>query len=638
MPFQDNDTRRGPLGKLYRRAFMKAGSVAALGGIAGTATATAGETKPDGETGALQEDGSTSSKRMETARRVSPRDFSNHNYERIHSHRKTEALEVLLSEPEINEVAREWIGSFEAYEPLNNHLEMIAVQGPRDVQIEGSLTEDFEITAVDRQTAYGLVDRYANELVAVQLNEPTDASWMEKYSKDEIQRCQVVLEQDEVQSYLEGKDWWPMFKVAESITAFEDYAHAEAGPVAIYAIDDDGGSVVSSWFDVADPDNPKFIDSIVIEEFVEHPPQQIARKVRPNEESVLDKLPNVPEEKRPFYVANNGYHRFDLPPETFEQNNWKVHWKPPVTEGITMQAEYRGKPVFEAMNSPTTFTGYMLPPRNGRSTQEWYFPDETPVFNGDLLFWDIHSIDFGGPGMIARVDYPERDARPAGFRLKSHFHTGAEGKSSLDFHSGMRFGPYNYDISYEFFADGTIRPIWRRAGPGYLTEMLRKHEEHASWDAGRTDNEHVIQHYTSAQAIDVTPGTTDGVTIRRFDGDDWCTPDEEFYEQGDSTKIVRFTNPDGPETIEIPLDEDKELVVVRREPGEIGPAEMQAERAVDMDVETEYYHPSQYVDGQSIQGERVIAWLLMESATGEMPHYAGITNFAHVAELNLKGY
>lgn len=72
---------------------------------------------------------------------------------------------------------------------------------------------------------------------------------------------------------------------------------------------------------------------------------------------------------------------------------------------------------------------------------------------------------------------------------------------------------------------------------------------------------------------------------------------------------------------------------------EIGVGEGTATRVVSgFDIETAFYHPAQYVGGESIEGERVIVWLLMDAAVDQMPHPSGITNFATASELNLKGY
>lgn len=58
----------------------------------------------------------------------------------------------------------------------------------------------------------------------------------------------------------------------------------------------------------------------------------------------------------------------------------------------------------------------------------------------------------------------------------------------------------------------------------------------------------------------------------------------------------------------------------------------------DLDVELDYYHPAQYVDGDQIQNERMILWLLLEASTGEGPHPAGVSRYVAVGELQLKEY
>lgn len=587
-----------------------------------------------GITSGVSAQGNAPGPRIETARHVSPRDFDNHNYERIFSHRKHEAIRILLEDPEVNALARGWISSFEAYDPLTNNLESVSVQGARDVKMEGGIETEFKVTVLGRQVAYGLVDRITNELVALEITEPRDVSWTQWKSGAEeggVERLRTVIEQPEVAEYLEGKPWYPLVKVAEEITAFRDYPHGEVSPVALFVKNAGKLSVASAFIDVSDAANPRFLGWKRIEKFVELAPHELARNITPNAETVLGSIPRVPLEQRPWFTANDGFHRIEEPSETFEQHGWRITWTPPVTQGVTLEASFRGKPVFEAMDSPTTYTGYHLPPRQGRDIASWYFPDDSPVFTGHLLYWDIHSIDFGGPGMLGKIDYSARRGHPAGFRLRTHYHTGAYQKSSVDFHSGLRFGPYNYDISYEFFEDGTVLPIWRRQGPGYVTEHLAHDGEGGARDW-------IVQHYTSAIAIDVTPGTTEGVAVQLFDGNEWKAPEQEFYVEGEPGMIASFRNPAGSERIDIPLDRDKELVVVRRKSDEFGPGEATATRVLDAEAEAAFYHPSQYADRESIQNERVIVWLLMEAATGQMPHPAGLTSFATLGELQLKGY
>lgn len=617
----------------YRRGFMQAAGVATmLGSGAGVVGAQEGG-NDDGGTGRGQQSGN---RRIDTSRRVSPRDFANHNYERIYSARKKEAIEVLLRDPMVNEVASNWVASFQAHEPLTNHLDMVSIQGPEDVRIEGNLDRGvFDITAASRRTIYGIVDRWENELLALEATEPRDVPWQEDYSEDQtaLDRGRFLTQQQQVRQHLDGNQWYPMFKVGESITSAYGLAHMDVSPVLFVVNTGEGVAVVSTFVDVSG-EELELVHVGRIEDFVDIPVQQLARQITPDEESVEGQVPGVPFENRPFYTANEGFHRFEEPDRSFEQNGWSIEWQPPETQGITIRADYNGKPVFAALDNPVTYTGYMLPPREGRNISDWYFPDDDPLFAGSLLYWDIHSVEFGGPGMIGKIDYPETGRHPGGFRLKTHYHTGAQGRQSVDFHSGMQFGPYNYDISHEFFSDGEIRPIWRRQGPGYATEH-KVHMDEVEWSEG---DEMVIQHYTSATAFDVTPGTTDGVETLVFDGNEWQTRTEEFYLEGEPGMKVRFTNPNGSETVDIVLDGDTEIVVVRPKENEIGPGEGTATRTMNPDVERAFYHPEQYADGESIQGERVVVWLLLEAATGEMPHYAGISSFAVPGEIHLHGY
>ncbi|ELZ36966.1 hypothetical protein C471_13671 [Halorubrum saccharovorum DSM 1137] len=607
-----------------------------------TATATATETS-DPSPAQIPE------VRMETADYVGARQFDNANYERIHAHRKQRAIETLLSDPDVNEIVSDWIGGFEVYEVLSNHLETVSLQGPTNLSIEESGFPDgeeaeFEITAENRQTVYGLIDRHRDEIVALEITDPEDVSWTKTQSPDEIEIGQMIHETDAVQDAfgdVTEMSWYPSWKSAGGgFTGLgqADLQHGNGATAVMYVQDGDELRIISAFID-GSGDEPEIVNVVVLDDAVEYPLHEIAAAIEPAEASVLDAVPNVPMAQRPYYTANGGYHRIEPPEESFEQDSWSIEWTPAEYQGATISGSYEDSPVFEAMNTPITITGYYLPPREGRNTREWYFPDDEPVFNGDLMFWDVHGTDFGGPGLIGKLDFPATGDTPSGFQLKSHYHTGAVGLESVDFHSGVRFGPYNYDIAYEFYDDGVFSPVFRRTGPGFVNQFVNKVQ--ANDDTYGEDGnyeEPVVQHYTSTQAIDITPGTEDGVEVELFDGDEWTTPEEEFYVEGERGMIARFGNPDGSETVDVPLDGDMELVVVQRDESEIGPGDATAQRLEDEETPSELYHPAQYVDGDSIQGERVIVWLLMIGATNQMPHPAGTTNFTTTAQLSLSGY
>lgn len=67
--------------------------------------------------------------RIADARQVSPRDLDNHNYKALFDYRKRRAIETLLSDPEVNETVDGFVTSFEAYDPLSEHLETVSIQG-----------------------------------------------------------------------------------------------------------------------------------------------------------------------------------------------------------------------------------------------------------------------------------------------------------------------------------------------------------------------------------------------------------------------------------------------------------------------------------------------------------------------------
>lgn len=635
-----------------RRNYLKlaalSGSVAAIAGCSnyGGNGDPSDSSKPNGEALAAE----IPALRMDTADFASVRQFDNENYERIHTYRKRQAIETLLTDPAVNDLVSDWIGGFEAYEVLTNHLETVSIQGPTSLSIQENGFPDgeeaeFEITAENRQTVYGLLDRHRDKIVALEITDPQDVTWTVTQDPYQMMIGQAILETDPVQDAfgdMTEREWYPSWKGGAGGyvgLGQADLRHGNGSTAVIYVKDDGGIRTISAFIDGSDPEQLVIVDVAILDRAVEHPLYEIVETIEPAAESVLDVVPDVPTEQRPYYTANDGYHRVEPPEESFEQDGWTIQWDPADIQGVTISASYHDSPVFEAMNTPITYTGYYLPPREGRNTREWYFPDDDTVFNGDLLFWDIHTTDSGGPGLLAKLDFPSRGDTPSGFQLKSHYHPSAVGQESIDFHSGLRFGPYNYDIAYEFYEDGVFSPIFRRAGPGFVTQFVQKAGENAD-TYGETGSyeEPVVQHYISTQAIDVTPGTEDGVIVELFDGDEWTEPEAEFYREAEPGMIARFSNPDGTETIDVALRNNVEIVVVRRDETEIGPGEYSAHRVYDEETPSHLYHPAQYVDGRPIQGERVIVWLLMIGATNQMPHPSGMSNFVTSARLQLSGY
>lgn len=620
-----------------RRRFITAMGVAASASLAGcntsegdrtdTATDTETTTPPTTESTTTDqpEDPPDPGERITSARRIGPRDVSDFGFKELWTYRKRQAVEALVADPEVNDLVSDWVASFEAYDPLTNRLDAISIQGTTGMTVEGGRDSGtFEVTATDRQVAYGLVDRRTDDLIGLHITEPMDVTWQRgDWNETQLDRHEFVLDKDEVWQHLEGNDWYPMVKAAEIITAYEDYPHGEVSSVLYYVMDGDQLNVVSGFIYVGG-DELELLDVNIVEDFVEHPVMEMAQNTNPPGESVLGEVPEPPMQQRPQITAPDGYHRIEEPSETIEQDGWTVEWSGPRTVGAEVSANFNGKPVFSLSAAFSTSTGYDLPERNGRNTLEFMFPNDEPVFSGELLFWDIHSLSLGGPGILGKTEYPSEPDRPGGFNLRTHFHTGAV-ENARDFHSGHRFAPYNYYINYQFYEDGVFMPVWQRQGPGYVTEFYSYRER---------ENNGPAQYYLENWMTVPTPGTTDGVETRVFDGDEWQTPESEFYLDGDEETVIRFTNPDGPETIDIPLDDMKEVVVVRPNENEIG----EAMRVLNPEAELEFYHPAQYVDDEPIQGENVIFWLLMEGRTDEVPHSSGMTSYTQMGEFNLSGY
>jgi hypothetical protein len=589
-------------------------------------TPTPGQNEPD-DSDDEPEDPPEPGERITSARRIGPRDVSEFGFQELWSYRKRQAVEALVADPRVNEVASDWVASFEAYDPLTNRLDAISVQGTTGMTVEGGPESGtFEVTATDRQVAYGLVDRRTDDLVALKINDPTDVTWTRgDWNETQRARHEKMLDKEEIWQHLEGKEWYPMVKAAEIITSYGDYAHGEVSNLAYFVMDEGELKVVSGFMDVTG-EEAELLDVNIVNDFTEHPIQQMAQETNPPGESVLGEIPEPPMMQRPQITAPNGYHRIEEPPKQFEQDGWSIDWSGPRTVGAEVSANFNGKPVFSLTAPYSTSTCYDMPERNGRNTREWMFPDNEPVISGELLYWDIHSLSLGGPGVLGKTEYPSNQSRPGGFNLRTHYHTGAVA-NARDFHSGHRFAPYNYYINYQFYEDGVFMPVWQRQGPGYVTEFYTYRER---------ENDGPAQYYLENWLTEPTPGTTDGVETQIFDGNEWQTPENEFYLDADEEMMIRFTNPDGPETIDVPLDDMKEVVVVRPKDDEIG--EVIRADFENPQPELDFYHPAQYVDDEPIQGENVLFWLLMEGRTDEVPHSSGITTYTQMGEFNLSGY
>ncbi|WP_337652565.1 hypothetical protein [Halomontanus rarus] len=548
----------------------------------------------------------------------------------LYTYRKRRALEVLLSDPEVHAIAEDMISSYEAYDPYTNGLDAVSVQGSPSVEIEGSIDEGaFDVTAVDRQVAYGLVDRETDELVALTITDPQDISWR-AWETNELEEAQLrrVFEDSRVQEFVDDDDWFPLFTIAESITSARGIAHGSVNPIVLFVDGSDSIAAVVAYLDVREDDVGEVIDVSRVEQFVEVPPHELAASLVPSDDTALEAVSEVPFEQRPWYTASDGVHRSEDPPASFEQSGWTIEWEPPDRHGVEITASYRGSPVFANIDSPVIYTGYGLSERGDESTLEWFFPNGEPVFSGEMLLWDVHSTEFGGPGPLGVIDYPADATLPEGFRFRSHYQTGSQEPESQDHHSGYRFGQSSNEISYDFWADGTVMPVWRRQGPGFVTEYV-----FAETSDEETENS-VAQDTISTVAMDVTPGTTDGVEVRIFDGTEWTTPETEFYQVGEPGMVVRLTNPDGPEAIDLPLDRDTEVVVVRRSAGEF-PGQQRLENP---SVESAFYHPAQYIGNEAIQGERLVVWLLLAGVSREVSHPTGSTSLVTHGTINLSGY
>lgn len=59
---------------------------------------------------------------------------------------------------------------------------------------------------------------------------------------------------------------------------------------------------------------------------------------------------------------------------------------------------------------------------------------------------------------------------------------------------------------------------------------------------------------------------------------------------------------------------------------------------LDERAEQGFYHPAQYVNGEPVQGQEVMTWIILHAPIHDMALPAGISAFPVFAELRLRGY
>lgn len=634
----ENSTHRN---SISRRATLKTGGVLATTGI--FSGITAGELQPapteiQGTT-VKQQEGAA----LNTPPVVMPQDVQ--NYELKYASRKRNALETLLAHPEVNQLVQRFYGSFDTYDPWPDQ-DAVGVVGIEDISIEDAgrkgLKKGQHTVTTDGYTVInGLVGRESRELEALKIERPDEQTWTREYSDTETEILEATLSNDEVASLVEGEAWYVGIGKVTSISSYSsEHEKAEVTfPVFIFErgsggdlLGVDTGIGVSGFGVTDEPTKPEEviyvepiegIDSLDPDADNEFPVsetgrvresmQELAQRVavRP----VETELQEVSEKMAPLLTRSHGHHSeqaAEAMPNPIEQNNWTVNWESTSTDGLVFSAQFNDKPVFSRAAVSVSLTAY--PPHGGRYSVDLFEGPRKRV-GGNVMFHD--NLGLTGPGVVGLLEAPPLEAhwageRPQGFRVATHYHTGAT--THEEFHAGLRYGPYNYRINWNFFEDGTLTPTYLRNGPGY--EM-----------------EHGYPVYASMHAFNVTPGSKETDQIKLFDGDEWKQLQEEQYFVAESHNILRLEGTEG-QQVEFNLDVDDEVVLLQRHDDEMGVAP----RVVDANRERNFWHPVQYVDGESLPGQRMVVWVIRTQHTQEIPYLSGTVPFVNQLDIHTRNY
>jgi hypothetical protein len=591
----------------------------------------------------------------EFAPEATPLDLTSEEYVTRLGYRKRRTMVEVLRHPEVNDIVSDMYGTFDAFDSWIDH-DALGLNGCRDFTVEeggraGVEQGEHTIQTIDNRYIRALVDPgrsidgdspgWEDRVTHLSITEPKGYTIKRRYGEAEQRIIEATLDKDPVQELLGDADEWyvGIGKVTSISTYSPQYPKTEITfPVFVLPREHDylvvdTGIEVENW-----PDDPQAGDlvyaqavhSIDAEDVetnqygvkpkgrVTEPAHMLAEEYAVVDDSYpsADQLPDPPAEKVPWLFRGNGHYSPQVKAETpnpTERDNWSVEWTDSSTDGMISTIEYDGTQAFERAALSVSLTAY--PPHTSDRGQysKDIFVEPRAREEGNVMFHD--NLGLTGPGVLGVADLPTLDKdwapndRPEGFKFRTHYHTGAN--AVPEFHSGLRYGPYNYVVDWHFFEDGQMVGTYQRNGPGYETG-------------------HGIPVYSSMWAFVPTPGGAEQPEVHWFDGQ-WnqVTEESEFFSDG--TNMLRVKNPNSDDVIDFELNQEDEVYVLRYHDDEMGVAP----RIKDAEREEQFYHPSQYMDGESIDGERVVVWVNQTTHGETVPFESGSVPFVNMVNVNV---
>ena len=162
---------------------------------------------------------------------------------------------------------------------------------------------------------------------------------------------------------------------------------------------------------------------------------------------------------------------------------------------------------------------------------------------------------------------------------------------------GQNWGPYRYLIDWNFHSDGTIDVTSRHPTTGF-----------------RTTNGYpkYTFHFTAEPAFDAA-------TVHAHDGSSWSKVANEGKMQAGDVEQVRIQNADGPERLVIERPGDV-CYALQYDPETIEYDQTLEGVAREMIQHKQYLDGDNYIQGNSIDGERVLMRMYASRDTGEGTH------------------